>query len=75
VGDPILASNRTRRVDFALFMAEALTNDELIQQAPAIVSSQSESALCHGLGVRPRRLWFDVRESSQSWFLRRTRRA
>jgi hypothetical protein len=29
VGDPILASNRTRRVDFALFMVEALENDEL----------------------------------------------
>ena len=28
VGDPILASNRTRRVDFALFMVEALTNDD-----------------------------------------------
>ena len=28
VGDPILASNRTRRVDFALFMVAALENDE-----------------------------------------------
>lgn len=45
VGDPILSSNRTRRVDFALFMVEAITNDELIQKAPAIVSSKSESAL------------------------------
>ena len=27
VGDPILASNLTRRVDFALFMVEALEND------------------------------------------------
>jgi NAD(P)-dependent dehydrogenase (short-subunit alcohol dehydrogenase family) len=36
VGDPILESNRTRRVDFALFMVEALTNDELVQEAPAI---------------------------------------
>ncbi len=36
VGDPILTRNLTRRVDFALFMVEALTNDELIQEAPAI---------------------------------------
>ena len=36
VGDPILARNLTRRIDFALFMVEALTNDELIQEAPAI---------------------------------------
>jgi len=53
VGDPILASNRTRRIDFALFMVDALTNDELVQQAPAIVSSQSESALRHGQGGTP----------------------
>jgi hypothetical protein len=26
VGDPVLKSNLTRRVDFALFMVEALTN-------------------------------------------------
>jgi NAD(P)-dependent dehydrogenase (short-subunit alcohol dehydrogenase family) len=37
VGDPILESNLTRRVDFALFMVEALTNDELVHEAPAIV--------------------------------------
>jgi hypothetical protein len=37
VGDPILASNKTRRVDFALFMVEALENDALIHEAPAIV--------------------------------------
>src|SRR4029079_763802 len=36
VGDPILARNRTRRIDFALFMVEALTNDELVHEAPAI---------------------------------------
>lgn len=45
VGDAILKSNRTRRVDFALFMVEALTRDEWVHQAPAIVSCQSESAL------------------------------
>ena len=47
VGDPILKSNITRRVDFALFMVDALERDELVQQAPAIVSSQSPSALAH----------------------------
>jgi NAD(P)-dependent dehydrogenase (short-subunit alcohol dehydrogenase family) len=45
VGDPILESNLTRRVDFALFMVEALTNDELIHEAPAIVGRQTPSAL------------------------------
>jgi NAD(P)H-binding len=47
VGDPVLASNRTRRIDFALFMVEALTNDELVQEAPAIVGRQTPSALAH----------------------------
>jgi NAD(P)-dependent dehydrogenase (short-subunit alcohol dehydrogenase family) len=47
VGDPILESNRTRRVDFALFMVEALTNDELVHEAPAIVGRQTPSALAH----------------------------
>ena len=47
VGDPILKSNITRRVDFALFMVEALENDELIQEAPAIVGCQTPSALAH----------------------------
>jgi len=47
VGDPILESNLTRRVDFALFMVEALTNDELIHEAPAIVGRNTPSALAH----------------------------
>jgi len=47
VGDPILKGNRTRRVDFALFMVEALENDELIQEAPAIVGCRTPSALAH----------------------------
>jgi hypothetical protein len=47
VGDPILASNLTRRADFALFMVEALENDELIHEAPAIVGRQTPSALAH----------------------------
>ena len=47
VGDPILESNITRRIDFALFMVEALENDELIHEAPAIVGCQTPSALAH----------------------------
>jgi len=45
VGDPVLESNITRRVDFALFMVEALENDDLVHEAPAIVSRLSPSAL------------------------------
>lgn len=48
---PILKSNITRRVDFALFMVDALTNEELVHEAPAIVSRQSPSALSQA--VRP----------------------
>ncbi len=48
VGDPILESNMTRRVDFALFMVDALTNDDLIHKAPAIVGCRTPSALAHG---------------------------
>lgn len=47
VGDPILASNITRRVDYALFMVEALNNDTLIHEAPAIVGCCTTSALAH----------------------------
>jgi hypothetical protein len=47
VGDPILRSNQTRRIDFALFMVDALTNDELVGEAPAIVSCKALSALAH----------------------------
>ncbi|WP_327004515.1 NAD(P)H-binding protein [Dactylosporangium sp. NBC_01737] len=46
-GDPILKSDLTRRVDFALFMIHALANDELIHEAPAIVGSRTPSALAH----------------------------
>lgn len=53
VGDPILESDVTRRVDFALFMVEALENDELIHEAPAIVGCQTPSALAHGVATRP----------------------
>ncbi len=56
VGDAILESNKTRRVDFALFMVEALGNDELIHQAPAIVGCRTSSALAHGAAVGPDRV-------------------
>jgi len=51
VGDAILASNVTRRVDFALFMVEALEDDALVQEAPAIVGRQAPSALAHAEGL------------------------
>ncbi|MCB9677742.1 MAG: NAD(P)H-binding protein [Alphaproteobacteria bacterium] len=44
VGDPVLASNLTRRVDFALFMVHALEDEALVHQVPAIVSCRSASA-------------------------------
>jgi uncharacterized protein YbjT (DUF2867 family) len=47
VGDPVLKSNRTRRIDYALFMVEALTNDALVHEAPAIVGCRTPSALAH----------------------------
>jgi hypothetical protein len=45
--DPVLASNLVRRTDFALFMVNALTDDSLIHEAPAIVSAVSESAVAY----------------------------
>ena len=53
VGDPILESNLTRRVDFALFMVEALKNDALIHKAPAIVGCRTPSALAHAAAAGP----------------------
>lgn len=47
VGDAVLLSNRTRRVDFALFMVAALTDDSLVHEAPAINGCGTESALAH----------------------------
>ena len=52
VGDPILASNMTRRVDYALFMVAALTDDSLIHEAPAIVGCQAPLALAHAAAGR-----------------------
>jgi hypothetical protein len=53
VGEAILKSNITRRVDFALFMVEALGSDELIHEAPAIVGCRTPSALEHAAAVGP----------------------
>ncbi|MBG0830450.1 NAD(P)H-binding protein [Planomonospora sp. ID67723] len=50
VGDPVLASNMTRRVDYARFMVEAVENDALVQEAPAIVGRLTPSALAHAAG-------------------------
>jgi len=50
VGDPVLSSNITRRVDFAHFMVEALKDDELIHEAPAIVGCRTSSALALNAG-------------------------
>jgi len=54
VGDPVLESNRTRRVDFALFMVAALENDALVHEAPAIVGCATPSALAHAEAGRAR---------------------
>jgi len=51
VGDPILESNITRRVDFALFMVAALENDDLIHEAPAIVGCRTPSVLARAANV------------------------
>lgn len=53
VGDPVLESNLTRRVDFALSMVHALEDDGLIQEAPAIVGCRSPSALTHAAAAAP----------------------
>lgn len=45
VGDPVLASNLTRRVDYAQFMVDAVDNDALVHLAPAIVGRLAPSAL------------------------------
>ena len=50
VGDPILESNITRRVDFALFMVAAIENDKLVHEAPAIVGCKTPSARAYATG-------------------------
>ncbi|MCB1517396.1 MAG: NAD(P)H-binding protein [Hyphomicrobiaceae bacterium] len=47
VGDPVLESNMTRRIDFALFMVAAIEDDTLVREAPAIVGRLTESARQH----------------------------
>ncbi len=54
VGDPILESNLTRRIDFALFMVAALEDDALIREAPAIVGRDTASARAHGAAAATR---------------------
>jgi hypothetical protein len=49
-GSDLEEGESTRRIDFALFMVEALENDELIHEAPAIVGRQAPSALAHAAG-------------------------
>jgi NAD(P)-dependent dehydrogenase (short-subunit alcohol dehydrogenase family) len=60
VGDPVLESNITRRVDFALFMVEALEDDDLVHEAPAIVGRQSPSALAAAAAGAPSCLSFET---------------
>ncbi len=50
VGDPVLASNLTCRVDYARFMVEAVEDDALVREAPAIVGRLTPSALAHAGG-------------------------
>ena len=47
VGNPVLVSYGTPRIDFALFMVAALENDDLICGAPAIVGRETPSAKAH----------------------------
>jgi NAD(P)-dependent dehydrogenase (short-subunit alcohol dehydrogenase family) len=54
VGDPILQSNITRRIDFALFMVAAIENDALVHEVPAIVGCQTPSALAHAAAAGER---------------------
>ena len=49
VGDPIVANNRTRRVDFAPFTVHALTSDALVREAPAIVGRLTPSAIAKSM--------------------------
>ncbi|KMN78038.1 short-chain dehydrogenase [Chromobacterium sp. LK11] len=44
VGDAVLKSNLTRRIDFALFMVAALEDEAMLRQAPAIVGRHTPSA-------------------------------
>ncbi|MEU6885126.1 hypothetical protein ABZ918_07945 [Streptomyces viridosporus] len=52
VGDPLPAGHPTRRVDFALFTGEALTDDTLVRETPAIVDCRAPAAFAHTGGPR-----------------------
>lgn len=51
VGDPVLASNLTRRIDYALFMVHAIDDESLVREAPAIVGRLTPSALAYASSV------------------------
>jgi hypothetical protein len=56
VGDTILESTITRRVDVALFMVEVSMNDALVHEAPAVVGCNTAQIHRQGgvvLGGRP----------------------
>ena len=56
VGDPILESDVTRRVDFALFMVHALETDDLIHEPPGSSAAKAIGArACPRRGLRARR--------------------
>ncbi len=44
VGDPVLRRNLTHRVDYARFMVHALTDPELVREAPAISGREVAAA-------------------------------
>lgn len=54
IGDPILASNRTRRIDYALFMVNALTDPSVVREAPAIVGRETASARAASRAASPK---------------------
>ncbi|KAH7624475.1 hypothetical protein Ndes2526B_g00675 [Nannochloris sp. 'desiccata'] len=51
IGDPVLKSNLTRRIDFALFMVAAMEDEKLVKEAPAIVGCKTPSAVKYGSGI------------------------
>lgn len=61
VGEPMLKSNITRGVDFVLLMLAALDNDQLMQEAPAIVGCQTTSALAYKIGIGKLLVQFEVK--------------
>jgi putative NAD(P)-binding protein len=46
-GSDLEEGDLTRRIDFALYMVDALENEDLVREAPAIVGCQTPSALAH----------------------------